>query len=158
MPNSQYQITISNFTGSTPCTDYDLYTGITHSIGGATFVETVNSNSISGHIINLDIDSLYTIIFLFIKHCDGYVNSVPSSTPKLQGGYQVVLIDLTCSDCVSSITPVPTLTATQTMTLTLTQTPTQTPTLTATQTPTPTLTSTSGLECVESVFIFIPNL
>jgi len=157
MPTSSYEITVSNFNGTTPCESYSVYTGTTHDIDDADYVEDVNV-PVSGYTLSLDIDSSYTGVYLFIEHCDGHINSVPSSTPKLQGGYQVVLIDLTCSDCVSSITPIPTVTATQTMTLTLTQTPTQTPTLTATQTPTPTLTSTSGLECVESVFIFIPNL
>ena len=144
MPNSQYQITISNFTGSTPCTTYDVYTGITHSIDSATFVETVQSTSISGHTIQLDVDSSYTHVYLFVEHCDGHINSVPNSTPKLQGGYQVTLVDLRCTDCVSSgpvegITPTLTATSTPTPTLTATNTPTETPT----STPTPTLTATN---------------
>lgn len=160
MPNSQYQITISNFTGSTPCTTYDVYTGITHSIDSATFVESVPSNSISGHIVQLDVDSSYTHVFLFIEHCDGHVNSVPNATPKLQGGYQLVLVDLRCDDCISSEPTIPTLTPTSTSTPTLTQTPTLTPTSTSTPTltQTPTLTPTKPSDCVESVFIFIPNL
>ena len=161
MPNSQYQITISNFTGSTPCTTYDVYTGITHSIDSATFVETVPSNSISGHTISLSVDSSYTHVYLFIEHCDGHINSVPNSTPKLQGGYQVALVDLRCDDCASSgpfegATPTLTPTATATPTINPTNTPTATATPTLTQTPT--MTPTNPSDCVESVFIFIPNL
>ena len=150
MPSSQYQVTISSFTGSTPCTSYDIYTGVTHDIDNATFVETVSSSSISGHTVDLDIDSSYTHVYLFIEHCDGHINSVPGSTPKLQGGYQVVLVDLRCNDCVvAGATPTPTntptVTSTSTPTVTSTSTPTLTPTAgaTSTPTPTPTLTSTS---------------
>ena len=157
MPNSQYQVTISNFTGSTPCTSYDVYTGTTHDVNSATFVDTVSSSSILGHTITLNIDSSYTHVYLFIEHCDGHINSVPNATPKLQGGYQVTLVDLRCNDCVDSGTPTtptatPTLTSTPTLTTTAgqTSTPTSTPTLTATSTPTltststPTLTATAG--------------
>ncbi len=157
MPNSQYQVTISNFTGSTPCTSYDVYTGTTHDVNSATFVDTVSSSLILGHTITLNIDSSYTHVYLFIEHCDGHINSVPNATPKLQGGYQVTLVDLRCNDCVDSGTPTtptatPTLTSTPTLTATAgqTSTPTSTPTLTATSTPTltststPTLTATAG--------------
>jgi hypothetical protein len=147
MPSSQYQVTISSFTGSTPCTSYDIYTGVTHDIDNATFVETVSSSSISGHTVDLDVDSSYTHVYLFIEHCDGHINSIPSSTPKLQGGYQVVLVDLRCNDCVVvEVTPTntPTLTATAAETSTPTPTPTVTSTNTPTLTSTPTLTATAG--------------
>jgi len=161
MPNSQYQISISNFTGSTPCNSYEIYTGITHDINLATNVDTVSSSSISSYTLSLSVDSSYTHVYLFIEHCDGHVNSVPSSTPKLQGGYQVVLVDLRCDDCVSSgpfegVTPTLTPTATATPTINPTSTPTSTSTPTLTRTPT--LTPTNPSDCVESVFIFIPNL
>ena len=143
MPNSLYQVTISNFTGSTPCTSYDIYTGVTHVVDNATFVETVSPSTISGHTVNLSVDSSYTHVYLFIEHCDGHINSVPNSTPKLQGGYQVTLVDLTCDDCVSSGPVISTQTPTPTQTLT--STPTNTPTQTSTSTPTQTQTSTLGV-------------
>jgi hypothetical protein len=143
MPNSLYQVTISNFTGSTPCTSYDIYTGVTHVVDNATFVETVSSSTISGHTVNLSVDSSYTHVYLFIEHCDGHINSVPTSTPKLQGGYQVTLVDLRCNDCVGSGPVISTQTPTPTQTLT--STPTNTPTQTSTSTPTQTQTSTLGV-------------
>lgn len=147
MPNSQYQITLSSFTGATPCGTYDILTGTTYDVNLATFVETVSSSTISGHTLSLSVDSSYTHVYLFVEHCDGHISSVPSSTPKLQGGYQVTLVDLRCDDCVRTYsseptpTPTPTLTSTSTSTPTMeaTETPTPTPTLTSTSTSTPTL-------------------
>jgi hypothetical protein len=101
MPTSSYEITVSNFNGTTPCQSYSVYTGTTHDIDDADYVEDVNV-PVSGYTLSLDIDSSYTGVYLFIEHCDGHINSVPSSTPKLQGGYQLVFVDLRCNDCIDS--------------------------------------------------------
>jgi hypothetical protein len=145
MPTSQYQITVSNFNGTTPCQSYSVYTGTTHDIDDADYVEDVNV-PVSGYTLSLDIDSSYTGVYLFIEHCDGHINSVPSSTPKLQGGYQLVFVDLRCDDCIGErppATPTPTITPTYSQTITPTYsqtiTPTRTPTLTPTRTLTPTI-------------------
>jgi len=151
MPNSQYQVQISKFTSKTPCANFDIFSGTTHDINTATFVSTVSASSISGYTVSLSVDSTYTYVYLFIEHCDNHINSVPTSTPKLQGGYQVVLVDLRCDDCISvytgpvaTNTPTPTVTSTSTSTPTLTETPTPTTTNTPTLTETPTLTPTTG--------------
>jgi len=36
---------------------------------------------------------------VFVEHCDGHINPTPSSSPKLQGGYQLSLVNLRCDDC-----------------------------------------------------------
>jgi hypothetical protein len=143
MSTSSYEITVSNFNGTTPCESYSVYTGTTYDIDGADYVEDVNV-PVSGYTLSLNVDSLYDNVYLFIEHCDGRINSVPTSTPKLQGGYQLVFVDLRCDDCISQIIPTPTLTPTPTGTSTPTATPTgtATPTSTPTGTPTPTLTPT----------------
>jgi len=38
-------------------------------------------------------------MFVFVEHCDGHISSVPQPATKLQGGYQLALVDLRCSDC-----------------------------------------------------------
>ena len=138
MPTSLYQITVSNFNGTTPCQSYSVYTGTTHDIDDADYVEDVNV-PVSGYTLDLDIDSSYTGVYLFIEHCDGHINSVPSSTPKLQGGYQLVFVDLRCDNCIGERpagTPTPTITPTRTPTLTPTYSQTITPTYSQTITPT----------------------
>ena len=144
MPTSQHQIVVSNFNGTTPCESYSVYTGTTHNIDDADYVEDVNV-PVSGYTLSLSVDSSYDNVYLFIEHCDGHINSVPTSTPKLQGGYQLVFVDLRCDDCISQIIPTPTPTTTSTNvtpTPTITPTGTSTPTLTPTGTGTPTGTST----------------
>jgi hypothetical protein len=146
MPTSSYEITVSNFNGTTPCESYSVYTGITHDIDDADYVEDVNV-PVSGYTLSLNVDSSYDNVYLFIEHCDGHINSVPTSTPKLQGGYQLVFVDLRCDDCISQIIPTPTPTGTNTPTVTPTPTTTSTdvtptPTITPTPTVTPTGTST----------------
>ena len=147
MPTSSYEITVSNFNGITPCQSYSVYSGITHDIDDADYVEDVNV-PVSGYTLSLNVDSSYDNVYLFIEHCDGHINSVPTSTPKLQGGYQLVFVDLRCDDCISQTIPTPTPTSTSTPTSTLTttptgtSTPTETPTGTRTPTDTPTETST----------------
>jgi len=138
MPTSLYQITVSNFNGTTPCQSYSVYTGTTHDIDDADYVEDVNV-PVSGYTLTLDIDSSYTGVYLFIEHCDGHINSVPSSTPKLQGGYQLVFVDLRCDNCIGERpagTPTPTITPTYSQTITPTYSQTVTPTYSQTVTPT----------------------
>jgi hypothetical protein len=153
MPNSLYTVTINPSNVKTPCEGYYLYTGTTHIIDNATALDGGNlvSFDTTGHTLSLSVDSSYDSIFLFIEHCDGHVDSVPSSTPKRQGGYQVLLVDLRCDTC--NATPS---TPTPTPTVTITLTPTQTITPTTTITPTPTVTPDG--DCIETVFIYIPNL
>lgn len=102
MPSlTQYQITISNFSGKTPCEGYYIYTGLTHNIDDADYI--------NGSAILIPISNTYTFtinvldtipqIFVFIEHCDGHINPIPNPTPKLQGGYQLALVDLRCDDC-----------------------------------------------------------
>ena len=153
MPNSNYTINISPNVVKTPCSGYYLYTGTTHLIDSATPINGGDLVSFTNdeYTLSLSVDSAIDHVFLFIEHCDEHVDSVPLSTPKRQGGYQVLLLDLRCETCgATPSTPTPTVTPTQTITPTLTQTITPT----VTQTITPTLSS----ECVETVFIFIPNL
>ena len=145
MPTSQHQIVVSNFNGTTPCQSYSVYSGTTHNIDDADYVEDVNV-PVSGYTLSLSVDSSYDNVYLFIEHCDGHINSVPTSTPKLQGGYQLVFVDLRCDDCISQIIPTPTPTTTSTNvtpTPTITPTGTSTPTLTPTGTGTGTITPTS---------------
>jgi hypothetical protein len=147
MPTLQYQITVSNFNGTTPCQSYSVYTGTTHDIDDADYVEDVNV-PVSGYTLDLDIDSSYTGVYLFIEHCDGHINSVPSPTPKLQGGYQLVFVDLRCDTCTGErppATPTPTITPTYSQTITPTYSQTLTPTYSQTITPTITLTPTLNL-------------
>jgi hypothetical protein len=42
-----------------------------------------------GYVINLSVDSIYDKAFLFVEHCDGR-----DTTKKLQGGYQILLIEI----------------------------------------------------------------
>lgn len=152
MPSySQYQITINNFTGYTPCNGYYIYTGLTTNINNANYLNGITTliPVVSGYTFTVTILSSISHIYLFIEHCDGHISSVPSSVPKLQGGYQIERVDLRCDDCYEpcdscdyniivnqgtfiyptpSVTPLPT------------QTPsifTPTPTITPTPTPTP---------------------
>ena len=144
MPTSSYEITVPNFNGTTPCQSYSVYSGITHDIDDADYVEDVNV-PVSGYTLSLNVDSSYDNVYLFIEHCDGHINSVPTSTPKLQGGYQLVFVNLRCDDCISTYpftTPTPTITPTSTPTGTSTPTATPTGTNTATPTETPTITPT----------------
>ena len=144
MPTSSYEITVPNFNGTTPCQSYSVYSGITHDIDDADYVEDVNV-PVSGYTLSLNVDSSYDNVYLFIEHCDGHINSVPTSTPKLQGGYQLVFVNLRCDDCISTYpftTPTPTITPTATPTGTSTPTETPTGTNTATPTETPTITPT----------------
>jgi hypothetical protein len=97
----QYQITISNFSGNTPCEGYYIYTGLTHNIDDADYI---NGTEIlipitTGYTFNVTVLDSIPQIFLFVEHCDGHINPVPNSTPKLQGGYQLALVDLRCTDC-----------------------------------------------------------
>ena len=96
---SQYQITINNFTGQTPCNGYYVYTGLTTDVNNANFINGITSliPIVNGYVFNVQLLSSISKIYLFIEHCDGHIPSVP--IPKLQGGYQIVSVDLTCSDC-----------------------------------------------------------
>lgn len=152
MPTLNYQISVTNFNGTTPCQSYSVYTGTTYDIDSADYVEDVTV-PVSGYTLSLDVDSSYNGVYLFIEHCDGHISSVPSSTPKLQGGYQLVFVDLRCSECNGTGAR-----PEQTPTITITPTYSQTVTPTRTPTRTPTLTPTNSSDCIESVFIFIPNL
>jgi len=102
MPSiNQYQITISNFSGNTPCEGYYIYTGLTHNIDDADYINgSATLIPIStGYTFNVNVLDTYPQIFLFVEHCDGHINPIPGSTPKLQGGYQMALLDLRCDDC-----------------------------------------------------------
>jgi hypothetical protein len=97
----EYQINIGNFIGETPCEGYYILTGLTQDISEANYingVETLIPIS-TGHTFNLTIDDTITHIFLFIEHCDGSIVPIPNSEPKLQGGYQMSFVDLTCNYC-----------------------------------------------------------
>ena len=98
MSISQYKVTISSFNQKTPCSEYKIYTGLTDNIGDSTFVETIPKQSILGYVMNLSIDSIYEKAFLFVEHCDGR-----DTTKKLQGGYQITLLDLKLDDCFPTI-------------------------------------------------------
>ena len=102
MPSySQYQITINNFTGYTPCNGYYIYTGLTTNINNANYLNGITTliPVVSGYTFTVTILSSISHIYLFIEHCDGHISSVPSSVPKLQGGYQIERVDLRCDDC-----------------------------------------------------------
>jgi hypothetical protein len=135
-----------------------VYTGLTTNINNANFINGITTliPVVNGYVFNIQLLSSIPKIYLFIEHCDGHVSSVPSSVPKLQGGYQIVSVDLTCSDCYEpipsitpSITPTPTITPSITPTISVTPslTPTSslTPSITPTISVTPSLTPTSSL-------------
>jgi len=145
MPNSNYTINISPNVVKTPCSEYYLYTGTTHVFDSATPINggVLVSFTNDEYTLSLSVDSTIDHVFLFVEHCDEHVDSVPSSTPKRQGGYQVLLLDLRCETCGGTpSTPTPTPTVTITLTPTQTITPTVTETLTPTLTVTPTLDAT----------------
>jgi hypothetical protein len=98
----QYQITINNFTGTTtPCDGYYVYTGLTTDITTSNYINDTTSliPIINGYIFTIILPCSIEKIYLFIEHCDGHTTSTPSTTPKLQGGYQIVGVNLTCDDC-----------------------------------------------------------
>lgn len=101
MALSSYIVSINPTNVKTPCNGYFLYTGTTTSIDSATPLNNGNLVTFdsTGHTFNLDVDSSYDSVFLFVEHCDGHITPVPSSTPKRQGGYQVLLLDLRCEVC-----------------------------------------------------------
>jgi len=102
MPSlKQYQITISNFSGQTPCSGYYIYTGLTHNIDDAGYLNgNVSLISLSsGYTFNINLLNTIPQMFVFVEHCDGHISSVPQPATKLQGGYQLALVDLRCSDC-----------------------------------------------------------
>lgn len=96
-----YQVTVSNLTGSTPCGGYFIYTGLTQNIDDAEYLNGVEALiSIStGYTFYVEVMDDISQIFVFVEHCDGHINSIPESTPKLQGGYQMSLVDLRCNNC-----------------------------------------------------------
>jgi hypothetical protein len=84
------ELRISDFIGTTPCTGYYIYTGLTSNISDANYLNgfaTLISPLFTTFTLNLSpsIENIY----LFIEHCDG----------RIQGGYQMSYVDLRCSDC-----------------------------------------------------------
>lgn len=162
MPSySQYQITINNFTGHTPCDGYYVYTGLTSDINNSSYLNGITTliPIVSGYTFTVTILSSISYIYLFIEHCDGHVTSVPSSLPKLQGGYQVEKVDLRCDDCYEPcdscnytinvnqgnyIYPTPSITPTPSETSSII-TPSPSPTPTPTPTPSSTFIPQSGV-------------
>lgn len=103
MALNYYQVTITNFSGLTPCTGYYVLTGTTTDITSANYINgtsTLIPISSGGYTFDLLVDSSYDHIYVFVEHCDGYVTPPPSSTPKNQGGYQMSYVDLRCTTCV----------------------------------------------------------
>jgi hypothetical protein len=96
-----YSVTISSFTGKTPCNGYYIYTGLTHNIDDANYINGVEMliPISTGYTFFVSLMDNIPQMFVFVEHCDGHINPVPSSVPKLQGGYQLALVDLRCSDC-----------------------------------------------------------
>ena len=152
---SQYQITINNFTGQTPCNGYYVYTGLTTNINNAGFINEITTliPIVNGYVFTIELLSSISKIYLFIEHCDGHVNSVPSTTPKLQGGYQIVSVNLTCSDCYGIPSTTPSATPQATPSTTPSATPSTTPSATpqATPSPTPSITPSITLSLTPSV-------
>jgi len=96
MSTIKYKLTINSFTSRTPCEGFYVHTGITHNIelsSPINGIETLIPIS-SGTTFNIDVSSEYQFIYLFIIHCDGY-----DTSENLQGGYQVSIVDLRCTDC-----------------------------------------------------------
>ena len=171
----QYEITITDFTGNTPCNGYYVYTGLTTNINGANYINGINGliPIVNGYTFIIVLLCSISKIYLFIEHCDGHVNSVPDSIPKFQGGYQLSTIDLRCDDCYEqcdscdfvidvsqggyifpspipqptpSFTPSPSFTPTPSVSFGLSTTPTPTPT------PTPSQQIPSGVNTVFMTF------
>lgn len=96
-----YSVTISNFSGKTPCNGYYVYTGLTHEIGSANYVNNIQTliPITTGYTFYISLMDNIPQMFVFVEHCDGHINPVPTSVPKLQGGYQLALVDLRCDDC-----------------------------------------------------------
>jgi hypothetical protein len=101
MPSIQYQITITNFSGNTPCEGYYIYTGLTQNIDDADYIN--GSATLipitTGYTFNAEILDSISQIFVFVEHCDEHINPIPNPSPKLQGGYQLSMVDLRCDDC-----------------------------------------------------------
>ena len=139
-----YQLTVTNFVGTTPCGGYYIYTGLTTNINDADYIygsATLIPIPLSGYTFFVDVDSSLTNIYLFVEHCDGHNNEDIN-----QGGYQISFVDLRCVSCYSgpivSPTPSPSLTPTPSGTSILNPTPTPTPTKSPILNPTPSLTPT----------------
>lgn len=144
MASKTYKITVTSFTSQTPCDGFYVQTGLTQNISESSPINGTPTliPITTGYTFNVDVDDIYEFIFIFIIHCDGYdVNQ------NLQGGYQVSIADLRCTDCFKGncsfdviveilSAPIPPVTPTKTSTPTPTVTPTKTPT------PTPTSTQT----------------
>ena len=102
MPSiKQYQITISNFLGKTPCSGYYIYTGLTQNIDDAGYLNgNISLISLStNYTFNISLLDNIPQMFVFVEHCDGHITPTPQPATKLQGGYQLALVDLRCSDC-----------------------------------------------------------
>ena len=121
------QITITNEYINGVCEYYRIFTGTTYNIADAVFLATdplnpsfvFNSNDFNS-VVGSDPKALY----IFVEHCDGHLNPPPVHEPLLQGGFQVMLVEVPhCCDYPE---------------LTATPIPTSTPLNTATPTPTPT--------------------
>ncbi len=142
MSIQQYNITINDFIGDTPCSEYFIYTGLTTDITSATIIYT-GTTPFTGYSFYYSADTSQESIYVFIKHCDGYVQPVEDlsccngNPTKNQGGYQVVLVNLKCCG-IFLTTPTPTITITESITPTPTLTLTITPTETSIPLPTPT--------------------
>jgi hypothetical protein len=94
---SLHQITVNNFIGTTPCSGYYIYTGLTTNINDADYINgsaTLIAIPPNGYTFTITIDPTIKNIYLFVEHCDGHDNSETN-----QGGYQMSYVDLRCIDC-----------------------------------------------------------
>jgi hypothetical protein len=121
------QITITNEYINGVCEDYRIYTGTTYNIADAVYLATDPLNPsfvFNSGDFNSVVGSDPKALYIFVEHCDGHLNPPPVHEPLLQGGFQVMLVEVPhCCDYPE---------------LTATPIPTSTPLNTATPTPTPT--------------------
>ena len=97
----EYQINVINFIGETPCEGYYVLTGLTEDILDSNYINNNQELIVisTGYSFNLIIEDTIQFLYVFIEHCDGSIIPVPDPEPKLQGGYQISLIDLRCDGC-----------------------------------------------------------
>lgn len=94
-------VTITNNYDNGVCNGFYIYTGTT--FNGDPYVIPNNATLISQSLItlphSLDVGNYTGPLYIFLKHCDGYVTPPPNDNPKKQGGFEVGFINIDCDYC-----------------------------------------------------------
>lgn len=103
----------SSVIGGTP-KSYRIYSGLTHDVTLSTFITTATTDPTTGIIYTVSGTSVTKeLIYFFVEHADGNLESDNLSNPKKQGGFEVKSVCL-CCDPNPYYTPTPTSTPTPT--------------------------------------------